>query len=222
MRKIVLKIGGHLLERQSFKKYSEILNEAIKIKKDLIIVVGGGDKAREFIKIGRTLGLSESFLDYLGILVSHINALIFHQYLSKYNEIYFVKDLDRLIELANLNKAIICGGFYPTISTTTVACMISELVNGELLYATNVEGIYDKDPKKFKDAKLYARIHIDELIKIFEKNQEFYAGGYKLFDLQSLQIIKRSKIPVRVFNGENAENILKAIKNENIGTIIYY
>jgi uridylate kinase len=100
--------------------------------------------------------------------------------------------------------------------------MISELVNGELLYATNVEGIYDKDPKKFKEAKLLSRVHIDDLIKIFEKNQEFYAGGYKLFDLQSLQILKRSKIPVRVFNGEIPENILKVIKNEDIGTIVYY
>jgi Uridylate kinase len=173
MRKIVLKIGGHLLERQSFKKYSEILNEAIKIKKDLIIVVGGGDKAREFIKIGRTLGLSESFLDYLGILVSHINALIFHQYLSKYNEIYFVKDLDRLIELANLNKAIICGGFYPTISTTTVACMISELVNGELLYATNVEGIYDKDPKNLKMRNFMLEFISMNLLRFLKKIKNF-------------------------------------------------
>jgi len=222
MKKTILKLGGHLLKNELFKKYAETLNEAIEIKKDLIIVIGGGDKAREFIEIGRNLNLSESFLDYLGILISQVNALIFHQYLSKYNEIYFVKELDKLIELANLNKAIICGGFFPTISTTTVACMISELVNGELLYATNVEGIYDKDPKKFKEAKLLSRVHIDDLIKIFEKNQEFYAGGYKLFDLQSLQILKRSKIPVRVFNGKIPENILKVIKNEDIGTIVYY
>jgi len=89
-----------------------------------------------------------------------------------------------------------------------------------LLYATNVEGVYDKDPNLYKDAVFIKKLSIDELAKILEKSMSISAGEYKLFDPQSLHIIRRSKIVVRVFNGKKEENIKRALENDDIGTII--
>jgi len=221
VKSFVLKIGGHLLD-DNLEEYAEILKEILSKYKDLNIhtVIGGGKKARDYIEIGRKIGIDEASLDYIGILISQINAYLFYQYLSKYIEINYVKNFEEIVNAINSNKKIICGGLFPSISTTTVACIIAEVSRSELLYATNVEGIYDKDPNKFKDAKFYKEIHIDQLLEFFAKKEDYKAGEYKLFDILSLQIIKRSRIPVRVFNGKKKENLLKVFENENIGTKI--
>ncbi len=220
---IVLKLGGHLLfsTENSFEEYCRTLANVVSSYK-IHIVVGGGQKAREYIKIGRNLGLNESILDQIGINISQLNAYLAFNYLSKFTEIYFVKNFEELVDKLNSGKKVICGGLFPSISTTTVACIIAELCNGFLFYVTDVDGVFDKDPKLYKDAKLFKELSIEELISLLSKTQDFRAGEYKLFDQHSLEIMKRSKIPVRVFNGKNPENIIKVLRNENIGTLIYY
>lgn len=219
----VLKLGGHLINKENIASYCDVLKRSIEENKILHIVVGGGSFAREFIEAGRRLGLSEFLLDEIGIRISRVNALIIHSYLSKsFGNLIIAEELKDLLNFSKNGYSIICGGFFPSISTTTVACMIAELCEAKLYYATDVEGIYDKDPKKHKDAKLMKEISIDDLISIMSVQQDLRAGEYKLFDVHSLEILKRSKIEVRVFNGSNPENIIKALRNENIGTLIYH
>jgi len=223
-KSFVLKLGGHLLfiKPNSFIEYCKVLDEALNETKRLHVVVGGGEKAREYIEIARNLGLNEALLDKVGIMVSHINAFLIYSYLSKEHEVILAKNWHEILSALNSSKSIITGGLIPSISTTTVACLLAEVSNSMLLYATDVEGVYDKDPKKEPNAKFYKEIEIDELINVMSSSQDFRAGKYKLFDMHALNIMKRSRIPVRVFNGIKAENIIKAIKNENIGTIVYY
>ena len=220
----MLKLGGHLLfsKPDSFKDYVIVLDKVLADFKNLFIVVGGGQKARDYIKLGRELNLSEAYLDQLGIMISHVNAFLIYSYLIRNHRVKFVTSWEEFIELAGSDYALISGGLLPSISTTTVACLMAEATNAMLLYATDVEGVYDKDPKKHADAKLFKEIEIEDLIKVLRDTQDMRAGQYKLFDQHALDIMKRSKIPVRVFNGLNVENIIRAIKNENIGTLIYY
>jgi uridylate kinase len=218
----VLKIGGHLIteSEETFISYARILDKLSSKYKNFHIVIGGGKWARSYINIGRSLSLPESYLDFIGIHISQINAQIIHESLSNKSDFSFVKTFDELVEKINEGKRIICGGLFPSISTTTVACLVSELSRASLLYATNVEGVYDKDPNLYKDAVFIKKLSIDELAKILEKSMSISAGEYKLFDPQSLHIIRRSKIVVRVFNGKKEENIKRALENDDIGTII--
>jgi uridylate kinase, putative len=218
----VLKIGGHLIteNEDSFLKYSNLLqNLAVKYK-NFHIVIGGGKWARNYINIGRKLYLPEPYLDFIGIQISQINASIIYKILAEQSTFAFIRNFDELIQKLNEGKRIICGGLFPTISTTTVACIVAELSKSMLLYATNVDGVFDKDPNVYKDARLIKKMNINDLINIITPAHSSLAGDYKLFDPQSLQIIKRSKIPVRVFNGKIEENIKRALENEDIGTIV--
>ncbi len=219
---IVLKLGGHVLfsNENSFETYCKTLVNVVPNYK-IHIVVGGGQKAREYIRIGRKLGLNESVLDHLGIIISQLNAYLMFNYLSKTTEIVFVKNFEEVLNNVVSGKKVICGGLFPSISTTTVASILAELCGGIILYATDVEGIFDKDPKLYKDAKLLDKLSVEELIALLSKTQDFRAGEYKLFDYHSLEIIKRSKIPVRVFDGRNPENIIRVLRDENIGTLVY-
>lgn len=220
--KWVLKIGGHLIteSEENFIKYAKLLDNLSLTYKNFHIVVGGGRLARSYIRIGRELGFPESFLDNIGMQISQINAMLIYENLKNKSEFSFVKTFDELVSSVNEGKRIICGGLFPSISTTTVACLVAEISNSSLLYATNVEGVYDKDPNLYKDAVLIKKLSIEELTKILEKNFSILAGEYKLFDPHSLHIIKRSKITVRVFNGKKEENIKRALENDDIGTII--
>jgi uridylate kinase len=82
--------------------------------------------------------------------------------------------------------------------------------SSKFIIATNVDGIYDKDPNEFSDAKKYDEITIDELIKKYGTNWES-AGKNMVIDGPALGIIKCEKIPTYVLNGNNLDELEKAI-----------
>ncbi|MGC8948374.1 MAG: UMP kinase [Thermoprotei archaeon] len=220
---LVVKLGGHLLNKDNtlrVQEYVDIFYNLIQ-NEPTHLVIGGGPIARLYIQEGRRLGLTEAHLDQLAIEVTWLNALLFQYALSMKN-IYskLTKTFSEMIDAINENKIIIAGGLMPGQSTTAVATLLAELTKSRLLiYATDVDGIYTKDPKKHSDAKLLKSITIDDLIHIMEEERA-EAGTYKLFDPPSLKIIKRSKLTVRVINGTQPENIIRAAKGEDIGTLV--
>jgi len=118
------------------------------------------------------------------------------------------------------------GGIQPGQSTTSVALEVAEYNNAKnVIVLTNVKGIYDKDPNKYTDAKLYNTLTIkqlqDMLLDSFGDNQAS-AGEYRIFDAVSLQILKRSKIEVIVINGQDLQEFKKFWNGEKgvIGTVI--
>lgn len=103
---------------------------------------------------------------------------------------------------------------------------MAELIQADkLIVITDVEGIYDKDPKKFTDAKLMNKINYDQLqemiLQLTQDNQAA-AGEYRIFDAVSLQILKRSEINVKIMSGTNLNNFIKFWDGEKgiIGTEI--
>ncbi|MFX1395164.1 MAG: UMP kinase, partial [Promethearchaeota archaeon] len=94
-----------------------------------------------------------------------------------------------------------------------------------LVILTDVDGIYDKDPKKFKEAKRFDRLNyskLQEIILTSSNAKQATAGEYRIFDAVSLQILKRSNIKVLIISGENLNNFKNYWKGEKniIGTII--
>ena len=113
------------------------------------------------------------------------------------------------------------GGLQPGQSTTSVALEVAEFMQAEeLVILTDVKGIFNKDPKKFDDAKLFKHLTYAELQGMIinsSGDKQAAAGEYRIFDTVSLQILKRSKIKIRVMSGKDLKDFEKYWKgDENI------
>ena len=225
----VIKYGGSLLFKPDGSVHTDKIRHLLKVLQHLhsegvriIISVGGGKLARTYIQTAKELGVSQALCDKLGMLAASQNAALLATSLGDSAYPLIPSTIDEAIHILSTapQKILVLGGITPGQSTDAVAAIMAEVVSAQLLIrATDVDGIYNKDPQKFPDAKKHSTISFDDLIKlIYQSSQE--AGGYALFDLLAAQIIKRSKIPTRFINGQDPDNILRAINNESLGTLI--
>jgi len=238
---IVLKLGGSILfeglnlKRRILEYWTEKIHELSESLDKVVVVIGGGSPARLYIGWGRNLRLSEHTCDVLGILASRINAFLMAEYMRKKLQSLKVASkipysIYELIPLLDLYDVVLCGGFIPGQSTMGVAAEVAEAISSKyLLVATDVDGVYDKDPKKYPDAKRVEKEGIGRVIRRFVE-YEYSAGTYKLFDVQSLKVIQRARIWVIVFNGLDigkSDRIIEAVVGGNIegvekyATVIY-
>lgn len=224
MLQAVVKVGGSLLFDERGELRIDYLRSLIDViwhaaqRGRLVVVVGGGQVARKYINAGRLLNASEGALDEVGILASRLNAaLLFAVFYGNFPIIPRTLDEVRALSLSEL-PVIFAGGLQPGQSTTTAAALIAEALSWNLIIATDVSGIFDKDPKKYPEARLLERVAASDLLKSFSSDQ--VAGGYRLLDPLTLNIIMRSKRAARVVCGEPPENILRALSGESVGSII--
>ncbi|MCJ7570553.1 MAG: UMP kinase [Candidatus Thermoplasmatota archaeon] len=215
MQTVVISIGGLVLfpedvDEHFFEKLTKFFEKLSK-KYKIYLVVGGGKTARKYIKLGRTLGLNEIKLDEIGIEITRINAEIFASLLGNSNQkIPFTTDEAKKMT----NEIIIMGGTTPGHSTDMVGAELAQKTHAsKFIVATNVDGVYDKDPNEFSDAKKYDEITIDELIKKYGTSWES-AGKNMVIDGPALGIIKQGKIQTYVLNGKNLDELEKAITNQ--------
>ncbi|MFH1101279.1 MAG: UMP kinase [Methanobacteriota archaeon] len=215
MKTVVVSIGGSvLLSKEAdpdFLKKLAILLQKISAEYKLYIVVGGGRVARDYIHLGRTLGIQEDTLDSLGIDITRVNAKLLANLLQNANsEIPQTTD-----EAKNLkHHLIIMGGTTPGHSTDMVSAELAEKTKAtRFINATNVDGIYDKDPNKYPDARQLKVIHIDELIQKYGTAWKS-AGKHIAIDAPSLEIIKRAGLTTLIVNGRRLDQLEKAITGQ--------
>ena len=216
MDSIVISIGGSVILSDDigisyFEELANLLKKICK-KYKIYVIVGGGKTARTYIKLGRELDLDEQKLDQIGIEITRTNAKLLTNIIDISNdEIPCTTD-----EAKKINKPIvIMGGTTPGHSTDMVGAELAEKTNAiKYIIATNVDGIYDKDPKKYRDAKQLKEISIDELINKYGTNWEA-AGKNVVIDGPSLAIIKRANILTFVLNGKKLDQLEKAITNQS-------
>lgn len=221
--KIVIAIGGSILLKEydykKFKEYSDILKSLSK-KHDLFVVVGGGRPARDYINIVRELDGGEAICDDIGIEITRLNAKILLISLADYAYQKVPHNFHQALEYSASGRIIVMGGTEPAHSTDAVSAILSEYVKADLLVnLTSVDGMYDKDPNKFKDARLISEITPDEMLN-FINGKDTKAGTYEFFDMTAIQMIKRSKIKTIIANGYDSKNLAKIINGEKIGTTI--
>lgn len=229
---IVIKIGGSLLfnknkdlNTQKIADFCDIIRKNEKFD-SIVIVVGGGIIARQYINFIRKFTRNEALADLLGIHVSRINAKLLISYLDDIAYPIVPKSFEDF-SIANLtNKIIVIGGLQPGQSTTSVALEIGEYIRArEIIILTDVKGIYNKDPKKYENAKLLEKLSYSQLSKIiFQKTDmaQASAGEYRIFDAVSLQILRRSNLKVQIGSGKDLSKFKEFWLGdiENIGTII--
>ena len=222
--KLVLKISGKFFDDgniESLIQLKKTVKQIINENNRLAIVSGGGATARKYIKIARELGVNEAYLDLLGIWASRLNAYLLAFILSDISYMKVPENIEEFIEKWESGKVVITGGFQPGQSTATVAALVSEAINADyLVLATNVDGVYDKDPRYHNDAKLIPRLDTTTLRRVLESSQSVKAGTYELLDPLAIKIIERSKIKVVVMNYRKLDKVLEIVKGKEVGSII--
>jgi uridylate kinase len=224
-KRIVIKLSGSIFNLSDnhdqdsnnyydiFKQYSDILTN-LTPNVQLIVITGGGSIARLYINFARKLGLDEASLDLLGIAISRVNAKLLIASLGHYAYPEVPMSLDDVARFVESNKIIVSGGLHPGQSTNATSALIAEKTRAsEFINATDVNGIYDSDPRKNKNAHLFAKIELDKLLNMLLKESSM-AGEYDLLDIVALKVIERSKIRTKVIlsNPKNISNTIQGRK----------
>jgi len=220
-KRIVIKLSGRIFGIDNVKVLKDYAEFLIKISKvcQPIIIAGGGNIARHYISHARSSGADESTLDELGIEISRLNAKLLIYALKNKAYSHPPTTLQEVRHAVDDGLIVVTGGLHPGQSTNGTAALIAEKVQAEqFLNATDVDGVYDKDPNKFKNAKKFRRIDLKNL-KNMLVHEDSVAGGYDLMDIVALKIIERSKIKTRILKA-TPKNIESAINGNNVGTEI--
>jgi len=230
-KRVLLKISGEafLGKRESgidfdatFKIATEVKNAAA-TGSQIIIVNGAGNLFRG--RSASQFGMDRATADYMGMIATVMNALALQDAFSKIKvesrvmtafEVRAVAEpYIRLRALRHLKRGrivILAGGTgHPYFSTDSAAALRSlELHADVLLKATNVDGVYDKDPALDKNAKKFSTLSVQQAIE----------KGYGVMDAPALALCRDNKLPIQVFNLFKKGSILKVVKGSKIGTMV--
>jgi len=221
---IIMSLGGSIVcpktpDVNFLKKFKKFILSWIKKGKKFIIFVGGGKIAREYQKAGKSLGIkNRDFLDWLGIYATRLNAELLKDFFSPLSMKKIILYTNKKIEL---NKKINIGaGLRPGHSTDYDAIRMAKQFNvKKVINLSNVEYIYDKNPKKFKDAEPIFEINASDLLK---KHYQWKAGLNFPVDPMSLILMKKEGINFYNLDGRNFKNINNLLRGKKFkGTLIY-
>jgi uridylate kinase len=222
--RIVVRLGGSVVaspvNTDLIGKYAEIIRSVKHQGHEVAVVIGGGALAREFIGIAKNLQLDMDAQDELAISCSRLFAQLFLKKLGSVACSDVATTLEEAEQCLRKSKIVVMGGLKPGLTTDSVAAMVAERVDADLLVkGTDQNGVYDKDPRKHPDALKQDCLSFADLERILEHNVH-HAGIHQIIDPVAMQVLKRKRLKLVVVNGYKPENIVAAIKGENIGTLI--
>ncbi len=221
--KLVFALGGSVVvpDKVDEKYVEEFAKFALELAKKhiLVIVVGGGKTARRAIAEARKSGANEATCDYAGIEASRYNASVLSQAMGIAPLI--PETLQDAKKVLNTEGIVLMGGTEPGHSTDAVAALMAEYVDADAYFKiSNIDGVYDKDPKEFKGAKRLEKLSIDDVLKIVSGLSQD-AGNYRLFDMLAVKMLKRSGMKTIVLEGHDLKNLQNAIDGKKfVGTVI--
>ena len=227
--RILLKLSGEVLAGEKgtgidFNKVTEVcsrVKQCADLGVQVAIVVGGGNFWR-----GRSGGnMDRTRADHMGMLATSINALALAdalEHLGVTARVQTAIEMRQIAEPYIRNKAIRhlekgrvvifgCGTGNPFFSTDTAAALRAAEIGADVIFkATNVDGVFDSDPKQNPDAKKFDTLsHLDVLKE-----------GLHVMDSTAASLCMDNKIEIRVFNLDDPDNIVRAATGENIGTVV--
>jgi uridylate kinase len=229
--RVMLKISGEALigkadygiDTKVMDNIANQIGEVVLMGVEIAVVVGGGNFWRGVAASAN--GMDRTTADYIGMLATVMNAIGLQDALEKKSISTRVQSSITMQEIAepfirrralrHLEKkrvVIFAGGTgNPYFSTDTAAALRALEINAEILFkATKVDGVYDKDPKKYPDAKKF-----DELtyIEVLDKN-------LRILDSTATSLCMENDLPVVVFDITKSGNIKDVISGKKIGTIV--
>jgi uridylate kinase len=228
-KRILLKLSGealsggqgHGIDFDTVLSVCSAIKECNEMGVEIGLVVGGGNFWR-----GRSSGdMDRTRADHMGMLATVINSLALADALEQLDvpvRVQTAINMQQIAEPYIRNKATAhlkngrvvifgCGTGNPFFTTDTAAALRAAEIGAEIIFkATNVDGVFDKDPKLFPDAKKYNTLTYSEVL-----NKDL-----KVMDSTAASLCRDNKIPILVFNLEDPKNIIAAVCGEKIGTIV--
>ncbi|MDR1409561.1 MAG: UMP kinase [Oscillospiraceae bacterium] len=228
-KKILLKLSGESLaggrgtgiDVPTVLKICEPIRECARLGVQIGIVVGGGNfwRGRTSNKMDRTRA------DHIGMLATAMNALALTDALESLGvdaRVQTAIEMSRVAEpyirgraIRHLEKGRVvvfgCGTGNPFFSTDTAAALRAAEIEAEVIFkATNVDGVYDSDPRKKTDAVKYDTLSYSDVL----------SHQLQVMDSTAASLCRDNGIPILVFNLGQPQNILRAVLGENIGTLV--
>lgn len=230
-KKILLKLSGEALmgdqefgiSSQVISSYARQIKEIIDMGVEVSIVIGGGNIFRGLSGVEQ--GVDRVTADHMGMLATVINALALQNAMENLGVQTRVQTAIEMPKIAepfikrkaqrHLEKGRVvifgAGTGNPYFTTDTAAALRAIEMNVDVVVkATKVDGIYDKDPKKYNDAKKYDIITYNEVL----------AKNLKVMDATAISLCRENKLPIIVFDSLVESNLKKVITGEKIGTIV--
>lgn len=230
-RRVILKLSGEALcgsqgygiEPSVLKATAEELADVYAAGVQVGIVVGGGNIFRGLK--GASSGMDRAQSDYMGMLATVMNSLALQDALEKCEvptRVQTAIEIRSIAEPYIRRRAIrhfekgrfvifAAGTGNPYFSTDTAAALRAMEIKAQALFkATKVDGIYDRDPVKFPDAKMVPQMTFDRFI-----NERI-----GVMDSTAATLCRDNNMPIRVFKLTQPGNLMKVLRGENIGTVV--
>ena len=232
-RRILLKLSGEALRSpgsmdnispEIVARIAEEIAQAHRAGVQIGLVVGGGNFWRGAKASVR--GMDRATADYVGMLATVMNALALQSALERAGVPCVVQSA---IEMKNVaesfirlkarsyldnNKIVIfaAGTGNPFFSTDTATALRAVEVSADVMFkATMVDGVYDKDPHKYADAKKYDTLTFTKVLE----------DQLAVMDGTAATLCRDNKLPILVFDLADPDNIARAVQGENVGTLVY-
>lgn len=224
---VILSMGGSILvtgehDEQFLPDLAHLLR-TLTDEFPIVVTAGGGRVARDYIRLGRALGLTETELDELGIDVSRLNARLLAAVIGPPCPPHPPTSLAEAVREAHRSRIVALGGTEPGHTTDGVAGLLAERLRAQrLVNATRVPGLFERDPRKDPSAKRIDRLDYAGFRHMIEKSVGGTAGQQFVFDRLGLDSLARAKIPLRIVQGRDLPNLEKALRGDDfVGTEIH-
>ncbi len=228
-KRIMIKLSGEALagNKKMGLDFDRVLEICRSVKKvadlgvEVAIVVGGGNFWR-----GRSSGkMDRTRADHMGMLATVINSLAIADALEQLGVDVRVQTAIAMQQIAepyirnkatrHLEKGRVvvfgCGTGNPFFSTDTAAALRAAEIEAEIVFkATNVDGVYDKDPNAYNDASKFDKLEFLDVLN----------NGLHVMDSTAASLCMDNKLPILVFSLEDPDNMVRAVMGEDIGTIV--
>ncbi|MGB9719717.1 MAG: UMP kinase [Candidatus Anstonellales archaeon] len=220
---VAVSLGGSVVNPgkpsvENVKRIAKIFEQS---GEKLAIVVGGGAYAREYAQAVRKLTGNEFYADAIATMETKQNAMLL---LSALKNTYpkIPSTFESAASAIKNYQHVVMGGTIPGITTDADAVLLAEATFAErLVNISNVSGIYDKDPSKYKDAKKYSKINHEQLISLAVESDRRKAGEHFVFDMLACKLAARSRLELHFVSWKNNSDVSNAINGKSHdGTVV--
>ncbi len=223
---VVVSVGGSLLssEADTAPYVAELadLLRSLGRAVPLVVTTGGGRTAREYIGLGSRLGLTPVELDELGIDVTRLHARLLAGRIGLPTPSEPPATVRQAVEALRHASPIVLGGTEPGHTTDAVAAIAAvRLRAARLVNATDVDGVYDADPKRSPGARRFDRLSWPAFLELLRTGTAGGPGQNFPFDRPGAEALARAGIPLSVVAGNDLANLRRAIEGAPcVGTVV--
>ncbi len=223
---IVISLGGSLIVPEKMNapfliKFVKTLRKHYKTHK-FVVVCGGGVIARKYISALKAKGRPTRELANAGIRATRMNAqFVMQLFERKEANDTLPLNMKQVRYSLRKNNVVICGAlrFAPDSTSDSTAAKLAKYLKTHFINITNVPGLFDKDPKKYKKTKFIPKIAWKDFYKMAIKTK-FQPGQNFILDQNSSEIIMNNKTPAYII-GPDLSNLSKILNNKDFhGTLI--